>query len=80
MERKMDDLFEATAAGSKWGGTATCTVKMDNGKTKKVSVSCSGEASYNDAKKRLESKISGEVNSSGGKIQGSINFSIKKEF
>jgi hypothetical protein len=63
----------------KWKGTATCTFTKD-GKSQPVSASCFGQFSYESAKRALEASIKAQVNTANGNIQGSITFSISKEF
>jgi hypothetical protein len=63
----------------KWQGTAECTFVKD-GKQHTVKASCFGQLSYESARSTLETSIRAQINSANGNTQGSITFSIKKEF
>jgi len=63
-----------------WQGTASCTIECKDGKCKTISASCAFAASYEDAKRQLQLSLESRASLEGGKIKGSVNFSISKKF
>ena len=72
--------METQMADEKFKGTASCTITKKDGTTTSISASCFAEASYESAKSALEAKIKAEASAQSGEVQGSISFSISKEF
>ncbi|MCC7531186.1 MAG: hypothetical protein IT342_21950 [Candidatus Melainabacteria bacterium] len=69
------------ADDEKYGGTATCTVKMQNGETKQVSCNVSFTyASSSDAETALNAAINAQISQSGGTKDGSVSLSVSKKF
>jgi hypothetical protein len=64
----------------KWTGTATCQCKLPNGQVQNVTCSCDGALSYDDAKNQLQMKINAQVSGLHATPEGSVNFSISKQF
>jgi hypothetical protein len=63
-----------------WEGTASCSVVCANGRCLTVNASCTGAATYEDAKRQLQASIEAQIKAEKGKLSGSISFTIKKQF